>query len=84
MHKLHQLLDKFEPALDDAPPGDPNVLPWEGPPSRFHELADEETPKRGANSKKHVLEKLDKDWDRVLWKKAIELKFEHLLDLAVS
>jgi hypothetical protein len=84
IHKLHQLLDQVEPALDVDPPGNPNFLPWEGSPSRFHELADDATPERGANSKKHALAKLDKEWDRILWKKARELKFEHLLVLAVS
>jgi hypothetical protein len=84
MHKLHQLLDMVEPAFDEAPPGDPDVLPWERPPSRFYELADEKTLARGAKSKKYALANLASDWDRVVFKKAIELKFEHSLVLAVK
>jgi hypothetical protein len=83
-HKLRDLLNKVEIAFDQAPPGEPHVLPWEAPPSRFHQLADETTPKRGANSKRDVLGKLKENWDEDFWDKAVEVKSQYLLVLAVK
>ena len=74
----------IEIAFERDPPGEPNALPWEGAASRFHQMAGETAPRRGVNSKKHALANLPKYWDRTLWKKARELKFEHLLVLAVG
>ena len=81
---LEDTVSAIEVAFERDPPGEPNALPWEGATSRFRQLAGEAAPERGANSKKHALAKLDKNWDRTLWKKARELKFEHLLVLAVK
>ncbi len=81
--KLAQLVNKIEAAFDRDPPGKPSALPWEGPASRFHEMTSETMPARGANSKKHVLGKLDRDWDQQLWSKAMQIKFQYLLELAV-
>ncbi|RXH08760.1 hypothetical protein EAS56_28015 [Bradyrhizobium guangzhouense] len=82
---LRKLVDKIEIAFERDPPGKPNVLPWEGPTSRFHQMAiaSVTTLPRGANSKKHVLGKLDRAWDQQLWLKAVEVKFLYLLPLAV-
>jgi hypothetical protein len=46
-------------------------------------MASETMPARGANSKKHVLGKLSKHWDREIWSTATEIKFRYLLELAV-
>lgn len=82
---LQKLVDKIEIAFERDPPSEPNVLPWEGPSSRFHQMAmaSVTTLPRGANSKKHVLGKLDRAWDQQLWLKAVEVKFLYLLPLAV-
>ncbi|MGY4349016.1 hypothetical protein ACVWXM_005483 [Bradyrhizobium sp. GM7.3] len=83
--KLQELVDRIEIAFDRDPPGEPNILPWEGPSSRFHQMAmaSETTLARGSNSKKHVLGELSRDWDQQLWLKAVEVGFAHVLPLAI-
>jgi hypothetical protein len=81
--KLQELVGVIAAAFDRAPPGEPNALPWEGPASRFHQMATETTTERGANSKKHVLGKLPEGWDGELWSTAIKMKFRYLAQLAV-
>jgi hypothetical protein len=85
-HKLQQLVTMAEIAFDLEPPAEPNVLPWLGSTSRFHQMAGKDTPKRGANSKKHVLGKLNESeaWDTDLWHTAVEVKWRFLLQLAVQ
>jgi hypothetical protein len=83
-HKLQQLVTRVEIAFDLDPPAEPDVLPWLGSTSRFHQMAGEGTPERGANSKKHVLAKLSEDWDKDLWHTAVEVKWRFLLQLAVQ
>lgn len=82
---LQVLVNAIEIAFERDPPGKPDLLPWEGPSSRFHQMAmaSVTTLARGANSKKHVLGKLDRAWDQQLWMKAVEVEFSHLLPLAV-
>lgn len=82
---LQDLVNAIEVAFERDPPGEPNTLPWEGPSSRFHKtaMASVTTLARGANSKKHVLGKLDRAWDQQLWIKAVEVEFSYLLPLAV-
>ncbi len=41
-------------------------MPWERPPSRWHQCAGSDR-QRGANSKKHVLADLPEAWDECLW-----------------
>ena len=83
-HKLQQLVTRVEIAFDLEPPAEPNVLPWLGSTSRFHQMAGEGTPERGANSKKHVLSKLSEAWDKDLWHTAVDVKWRFLLQLAVQ
>jgi hypothetical protein len=81
--KLRALVQVVEAAFELEPPVEPNVLPWERPPSRFHQAAMENSPERGANSKKHVLSKLKKDWDRRLWLAAVNANWFYRDQLAV-
>jgi hypothetical protein len=37
--KLQTLVERIEGAFKLEPPAEPNVLPWEGSPSRFHQTA---------------------------------------------
>ncbi|MCS3496341.1 hypothetical protein M2189_004699 [Bradyrhizobium japonicum] len=80
---LEASVDAIEIAFEREPPGEPNLLPWEGPASRFHEMANKTTLARGANSKKHVLGKLEREWDQQLWSTATKVKFRYLLELAI-
>lgn len=59
-------LERIEEALSREPPMPPGSLPWHRPPSRWHQ-SDVPHPKRGANSKRHVLGDLPNDWDARLW-----------------
>lgn len=81
--KLQTLVEIIEGAFKLDPPAEPNVLPWEGSPSRFHQTAIENSPERGANSKKHVLAKLGKFWDRRLWSAAVDADWFYRVELAV-
>jgi hypothetical protein len=81
--KLRALVGAIEIAFELEPPADPNLLPWERPPSRFHQMAIEDTPERGAASKKHVLAKLPTNWDQVLWTTAINSDWVYKDELAV-
>jgi hypothetical protein len=63
---LVRVLTRVEPALRRDPPLAANVSAWEAPPSRWHEAAGPH-PRRGRNSKKHVLRDLPSDWLERLW-----------------
>jgi hypothetical protein len=69
---LKRVLDRVEPALALDPPLAPNVSPWDAPPSRWHEAAGPH-PRRGKNSKKHVLPDLPSDWLERLWEAVPEV-----------
>jgi hypothetical protein len=64
--KLLRAVERIEPAFALEPPTPPEILPWERPPSRWHQCA-ESNRERGANSKKHVLGDLPEAWDERLW-----------------
>lgn len=78
---LLRALQRIEPALALDPPAPPGVLPWKLPPSRWHQMEGPK-PKRGRNSKKHVLGKLPKDWQERLWQ-AAERDWPHRMALAI-
>ena len=81
--KLRALVGEVEIAFELEPPAEPNLLPWQRPPSRFHRMVIENVPKRGANSKKHVLANLPSTWDRLLWATAITSDSVYKDELAV-
>jgi hypothetical protein len=64
--KLLRAVERIEPAFALEPPVPRDVLPWERPPSRWHQCAGSDR-QRGANSKKHVLRDLPEAWDERLW-----------------
>lgn len=67
--KLKDALQLIESAFLLEPPAQQGILPWNRPPSRWHKL-NNSARKRGANSKKHVLKELPKDWDVRIWETA--------------
>jgi hypothetical protein len=78
---LLRALQRIEPALALDPPAPSGVPPWKLPPSRWHQMEGPK-PKRGRNSKKHVLGKLPKDWQKSLWQ-AAEGDWPHRMALAI-
>lgn len=69
--KLLRAVERIEPAFALEPPAPPDILPWERPPSRWHQCAGSDR-RRGANSKKHVLADLPEAWDERLWAAAAD------------
>lgn len=61
---LLHLLERIEPALRRDPPLAPDGPSFSSPPSRWHDTGG---PRRGQESKKHVLGHLPKDWTDRLW-----------------
>jgi hypothetical protein len=68
---LARLVSRIEPALELDPPLREGSAALQSPASRW-EAATGPHPKRGANSKRHVLGSLPPEWDETVWQKALE------------
>lgn len=69
---LEHTLGRIEPALRRDPPLAEGALALESPASRWGAQAGPH-PRRGANSKRHVLGDLPRDWDEQVWQAAVDL-----------
>jgi hypothetical protein len=68
---LARLVSRIEPALELDPPLREGSAALQSSASRW-EAATGPHPKRGANSKRHVLGSLPPKWDETVWQKALE------------
>lgn len=68
---LEHTLGRIEPALQRDPPWVAAGSPLQSPLSRWREQAGPH-PQRGANSKRHVLGDLPRDWDERVWQAAVD------------
>lgn len=68
---LLRLIDRIEPSLERDPPLSGGTSTFHSPASRWREQ-EGPLPRRGERSKKAVLGRLPRDWDKRLWHAGIE------------
>lgn len=78
---LHRVLDRLEPAIARDPPPPQGQSPLKASRSRW-QLADAQRPKRGANSKRHLLGRFPRNWQSLVWQ-AADRGYKYRAELAI-